>query len=66
MEEKNLFKYSYGGEDVIMKLKDGTLLKGAIFKDPGWKICPTRPTLATDWSDCTSFKPDDVVSIAWA
>jgi hypothetical protein len=61
MQEQDLNNYI--NVYVTMKLKNGTILKGAIFKYQEWVICQTRPIPTAGWTDCRPFRPEDVESI---
>jgi hypothetical protein len=54
---------NYIGHEVTIWLKNGNILKGAIFKYQEWTICQTRPSPTAGWSNCTLFRPEDVERI---
>ena len=55
-------EYAVSMRTCQMQMADGSTLKGVIVKGATWQICTTQSATG-EWSGCTTFDPNNVVSI---
>jgi len=61
--DATVVEYAASMRSCKVQMSDGTTLTGVIVKSgSAWQICKAKSATG-DWTNCTTFDPDSVVSI---